>query len=287
MTGYTHVTAPTQFAGVDGIRLAYRRFGTDSGTPLLFFQHFRGNMDYWDPAVTDGLAAKRPVILFDNAGIGASSGDTAETAEEAADCAAAFLDAIGVSRIDALGHSLGGFVAQALALRHPDLVRRLVLAGTMPRGGTSEGADPDYPAVATRHEVATLEDFLFLFFEPSETSQAAGRAFWARRHQRTADVDRETTQQTMKAQFAATSDWKAKPRGERFADLKGITQPTLVVNGRHDIIDPTINSYLLAQHLPAAELIIYPDSGHGSHFQYPGLFVAHVARFLDVEAAFT
>lgn len=253
---------------------------------MLFFQHFRGNMDYWDPAVTDGLAAKRPVILFDNAGIGASSGDTAETAEEAADCAAAFLDAIGVSRIDALGHSLGGFVAQALTLRHPDLVRRLVLAGTMPRGGTDEGGDPDYPAVATRHEVATLEDFLYLFFEPSETSQAAGRAFWARRHQRTADVDRETTQHTMKAQLAATLDWR-QPHGERFADLKGITQPTLVVNGRHDIIDPTINSYLLAQHLPAAELIIYPDSGHGSHFQYPGLFVAHVARFLDVEAAFT
>ncbi len=156
----------------------------------------------------------------------------------------------------------------------------------MPRGGTDEGGDPDYPAVATRHEVATLEDFLFLFFEPSETSQAAGRAFWARRHERTADADRETTQQTMKAQLAATSDWR-QPRGERFADLKGITQPTLVVNGRHDIIDPTINSYLLAQHLPAAELIIYPDSGHGSLFQYPGLFVAHVARFLDVEAAFT
>ena len=109
MTGYTHVTAPTQFAGVDGVRLAYRRFGTDSGTPLLFFQHFRGNISNWDPAVTDGLAAKRPVILFDNAGIGASSGDTAETAEESADCATAFLDAIGVSRIDALGHSLGGF----------------------------------------------------------------------------------------------------------------------------------------------------------------------------------
>ena len=115
-----------------------------------------------------------------------------------------------------------------------------------------------------------MEDFLFLFFEPSETSQAAGRAFWARRHQRTADVDRETTQQTMKAQFAATSDWK-QPRGEAdvVADLKGITQPTLVVNGRHDIIDPTINSYLLAQHLPAAELIIYPDSGHGSHVPVP------------------
>jgi pimeloyl-ACP methyl ester carboxylesterase len=286
MTRYTHVTAPTQFAEADGIRLAYRRFGTDSGTPLLFFQHFRGNMDYWDPAVTDGLAAKRPVILFDNAGTGASSGDTPETAEESADYAAAFLEAIGVPRIDALGFSLGGFVAQALTLRHPDLVRRLVLAGTMPRGGTREGADPDYQAVATRHEVATLEDFLFLFFEPSETSQAAGRAFWERRHLRTADVDRETTQQTMKAQSAASSNW-IQPRGERFADLKGITQPTLVVNGRHDIMIPTINSYLLAQHLPAAQLIIYPDSGHGSLFQYPGLFVAHIARFLDAEAAFT
>jgi pimeloyl-ACP methyl ester carboxylesterase len=121
-----------------------------------------------------------------------------------------------------------GFAAQALTLRHPELVRRLVLVGTRPRGGNSEGADPHYPAVATRHEVPALEDFLFLFFEPSETSQAAGRAFWERRHQRTADVDREITQQAMKVRSAANAEW-SQPRGEPFADLKRITQPTLVV----------------------------------------------------------
>jgi pimeloyl-ACP methyl ester carboxylesterase len=285
MSQYSHVTAPTLYIEADGIRFAYRRFGVGSGVPLLFLQHFRGGLDHWDPAVTDGLAAGRPVILFDNAGVAGSGGETPDTIDAMADHAAAFVRALGLRQIDALGFSMGGGVAQALAQRYPQLVRRMVVAGFRGRTGVDEGTAPDSIEVATRHEVPTREDFLYLFFEPTATSQAAGQAFWERRHRRTVDVDAPTSGRTMKAQIMATLDWR-EPRGEPYADLKEITQPVLVINGRHDIMIPTINSYLLAQHLPNAELIVYPDAGHGAPFQYPELFVDHVTRFLDSETAF-
>jgi pimeloyl-ACP methyl ester carboxylesterase len=220
------------------------------------------------------------VILLDNAGVGASSGDTPDTIEAQADHAGAFVEALGLPTVDVLGFSIGGFVAQELALRHPHLVRKLILAGTMPRAGIDEGSDPESIPVATRNEVSTLDDYLFLFFEPSESSQAAGLAFWQRRHRRTVDLDSPVSAQTMTAQLTAGAGWREQ-HGERYSELKRITQPTLVVNGRRDIMLPTINSYVLAQELPNAQLIIYPDSGHGSLFQYPDTFVRHTTQFLD------
>lgn len=279
MTSNDHISAPTRFVEADGVRYAYRRFGAASGTPLLFLQHLRGGMDHWDPAVTDGLAAGRPVILFDNAGVAASSGQTPETMEGFADHAAAFAGALGLTQVDVLGFSIGGHAAQALALRHPRLVRRQVIAGSRPRAGVDEGIHPDVLKVASRNEVMTLEDFMFLFFEPTPASEAAGREFWERRHRRTVDVDPPTSQATMKAQIAALLEWR-ELRGERYAELKSITQPTLVVNGIHDIMCPTINSYLLAEHIPNAELIIYPDSGHGGIFQYHEKFAPVAVQFL-------
>jgi pimeloyl-ACP methyl ester carboxylesterase len=277
---------PTRFITANGIRYAYRLLGGATGTPLVFFQHFRGGMDHWDPAVTDELAKNRPVILFNNAGVASSSGQTPDTVEAQADDAAAFLRALGLTVVDILGFSVGGYVAQALTLRNRELVRRLVLVGTQPRAGDDTDRHPDVNAVGSRHEAPTLEDFQFLFFAPSPTSQAAGARFWERRHARTADTDPPTSQQTMQAQIAAIVDWK-RPHGEPLAELETISQPTLVVNGSKDIMVPTINSYILAQHIPRAQLIIYPDSGHGSLFQYPGLFAAHAARFLDGTAAFS
>ena len=277
MTKETHFTAPTRFVEANGIRYAYRRIGSEQGTPLVFLQHFRGGLDNWDPQVTDGLAQGRPVILFNNAGVASSSGETPETVDAMGDHVAAFVNALELSQVDVLGFSLGGYVAQSLVMRHSNLVRRLVLAGTGPRNGEPR-TNPRVAEVAG-NSVPVCEDFLFLFFSPSEAGQAAGRAFWERRHQRK-DADTPSSVQTMKAQQAALMEW-IRPRGERYADLKTIKQPTLVVNGNSDIMVPTINSFTLSQHIPNSQLIVYPDSGHGAPFQYPALFVAHTQLFLD------
>jgi pimeloyl-ACP methyl ester carboxylesterase len=280
---HTHVSAPTQFVQASGIRFAYRRFGQDIGVPLVFMPHFRAGMDHWDPAVTDGFAASRPVILFDNAGVAGSSGETPDTVEAMAERAADFVAALGLSLIDVLGFSIGGHVAQNLTLRHPAIVRRLMLVGTGPRGGepSQDPKSAEYGASTDPRTGETgLEAFLYLFFRPSETSQAAGKAFWDRRHLRKNDVDPPSSPQTMAAQRAAITAWR-EVRGERYSELKNIGQPTLVVNGNHDIMIPTINSFTLSQEIPRAQLIVYPDSGHGSLFQFPELFVAHGRMFLD------
>jgi len=284
MTSYTHVTAPTQFVEADGIRFAYRRFGKEeAGLSLVLMPHFRAGMDHWDPAVTDGFAAGRQVILFDNAGVASSSGETPSTFEAMGDYAADFIGALGLSQVDILGFSIGGYIAQTMALRHPKIIRRLMLVGTGPRNG-EPSTDSKYPPLAASTDPATgetgLDAFLYLFFSPSPRSQAAGRAFWERRHSRKADVDVPSSPQTMAAQSAAGREWR-QPRGERYAELKLITQPTLVVNGSNDIMVPTINSFTLAQHIPDAQLIIYPDSGHASLFQYPDLFLSHAHIFLN------
>jgi pimeloyl-ACP methyl ester carboxylesterase len=280
---YTHITAPTEFAESDGVRFAYRRFGKNQGVPLLFMPHYRAGMDHWDPAVTDGFAASRPVILFDNAGVSGSSGQTPNTMEAMAENAAKFVGALNLSTVDVLGHSIGGYIAQTLALLHPTTVRRLILAGTGPRGG-EPSTDPKVREWGDSTDPQTgessLDAFLYLFFRPSPTSQAAGKAFWERRHLRKQDADRPSTPQTMTAQRAAIIAW-SKVSGERYAELDNIRQPTLVVNGNHDIMIPTINSYNLSQRIPQAQLIIYPDSGHGALFQFPELFVAHGSMFLD------
>src|SRR5271170_2009181 len=273
----THVFAPTQFVEANGIRFAYRTLGGDAGTPLVCVPHFRAGMDHWDPAVTDGLAADRRVILFDGAGVAGSGGETPDTIEAMGDQAADFIGALRLSRVDVLGFSIGGYVAQALILRHPSLVRRLVLVGTGPRGG-EPARDPKVGELGASTDPTTgetgLDAFLYLFFRPSETSQAAGRAFWDRRHLRRDDVDPPSSPQTMKAQRAAITAWR-EVRRERYSELKSIEQPTFVVNGSHDIMIPTINAFTLSQGIPRAQLILYPDSGHGSLFQYPALFVRH------------
>jgi pimeloyl-ACP methyl ester carboxylesterase len=243
-------------------------------------------MDHWDPAVTDGLAATREVILFNNAGISSTSGEVPASVEEMAVNAAAFIRALGLAKVDVLGFSLGGLVAQALTLAKPGLVRRLVLVGTGPRGGEGMATlTPEAQAVfgAT---YAHLDDvWLGVFFTPTEKSQAAGRAFLRRFRLRQEGRDPEVSEKVAPAQIEAISKWGA-PRAGAFDYLREITHPTLVINGSNDVIIYTVNSFILQQNLPNAQLILYPDSNHGSQYQYPALFIADVTRFLDAAVPF-
>jgi pimeloyl-ACP methyl ester carboxylesterase len=277
----THQTAPTQYVEANGIRFAYRRFGKAKGVPLVFNQHYTGTMDHWDPAVTDGFAKDREVILFDNAGVSSTSGDVPGSFEHMGANAIAFIKALRLEKVDVLGFSIGGFVAQEITLQAPDLVRRLVLLGTGPRSGEGmHGGTPE----GNRIFGATYDppDHLWLsvFFTPSAGSQAAGREFLKRFRLRAQDRDPEVNDKVAPAQRAAIAEWAA-PRQHPYDYLKTIRQPTLVVNGSNDVIIYTVNSFILQQNLPNAKLIIYPDSAHGSHHQYPKMFVGDVSLFLD------
>jgi pimeloyl-ACP methyl ester carboxylesterase len=280
MTASIATHAPTRFVDVGGTRFAYRRFGTPGGPPVVFVQHFMGNLDNFDPAISDALAPGREVILFDNAGVGSSTGTAPDTVDEMAADAARFIEGLGLTVVDILGHSMGGEVAQLIALDHPDLVRRLVLVGTGPRGGVLQG--PGVAQLFSMRDEAGLDMWLPIMFSPSKESQAAGRAFISRITARTEDRDIPVSDQTIAAHRAAAGQWGTQAEGS-FDYLGRIAQPTLVVNGNNDIVIPTINSYTLYQHLPNAELTLYPDANHGAHFQYPGRFARRVIDFLDVE----
>jgi pimeloyl-ACP methyl ester carboxylesterase len=279
MEGSTHHTAPTQFVEAKGIRFAYRRFGKKEGVPLVFIPHILGNMDSWDPSVTDGLAQGREVILFNNAGIASSSGEVPTTFAEMAKSAGVFIDALGLAKVDILGFSIGSMIAQNIAMERPDLVRKLVLVGSGPRNGDGIPLTPESQVIFT-NKYGDLDDFwIDGFFTASPESQAAGRAFLKRRDARVENRDAAISDKVQPAQFAALQEW-GKPIGERFSYLKNIMIPVLVVGGKSDIVFYTINSFYLEQNLPNAQLILYPDAAHGSLFQYPDLFVEHTSIFL-------
>jgi pimeloyl-ACP methyl ester carboxylesterase len=226
MITHTHQTAPTQFVEANGIRFAYRRFGESGGVPLVFNMHFTGTMDHWDPLVTDGLAATREVILFNNAGISSSSGEVPTTVE-------------------------------GMATFTPEAQRIF-------------GASYAEPDLLWQH----------VHFDATETSQAAGAAFLKRFRLRRENRDPEVNEKVAPAQSEALSKWGA-PREKPYEYLNAIQQPTLVINGDHDVIVYTINSYILQQNIPNAQLILYPDASHGALYQYPERFVRHVSMFLS------
>ena len=283
------IDAPTQFVEVKNFgRYAFRRFGSGPGLPLLLLQHFTGTLDNWDPALTDALASGRELILFDNAGVGRSSGEVPTTVAEMATHALTFLDAIHLSRCDILGFSLGGMVAQQLALYRPERVRRLILAGTAPRGG-EHIMNLETPRIAQALRDPSNKGYSVLqkiFFPDTPSAQAAGAELVDRLSARTIDLEGPSGPQVAGAQMAAFREWD-KPNGERFAYLRSVRHPTLVVNGVHDEMIPVVNSYWLVENLPNAMLLIYPDAGHGSLFQYHDSFARHATAFLsdDSESA--
>src|SRR6202795_3380630 len=258
---HSHQTAPTQFVEANSIRFAYRRFGKTGGVPLVLSQHYIGTMDYWDPTVTDGLARDREVILFNNAGVSSSSGEVPTTFNQMGADAIAFIKALGLKQLDLFGFS--------------------IVDGTGPRAG--QGMELLTQA-AGRLFGATYDPpenvWLAVKFSPSAAGQAAGREFLKRTHRRQEGRDPEVNDKVSPAQVEAMGNWGVQQK-EYYDYLKTIKQPTLVVNGSNDVIMPTVNSFIMQQNMPNAQLIIYPDSNHGAHHMYPELFVRHVSMFLS------
>jgi len=280
-------TAPTEFLRVKDETYAYRRIGGGFRRPLLCLQHFTGTLDNWDPAVTDPLGDGREVILFDSAGVGRSTGTVPTTVAGMAAHALQFLDGLCVTSCDVLGFSLGGMVAQQMAVDRPSSIHRMILVGTAPRGG-EDIMHLEKPSLARHLGDPTLKGYAVLqkiFFAQTASSQAAGGVFLERLALRKEDLDPPSGPDVAAAQMAAFRDWE-QPAGARFADLNAVHQPTLVVNGIHDEMVPVSNSYRLAENLPNAVLLAYPDSGHGSLFQFHDSFTRHASAFLASDAPF-
>ncbi|MGW3103413.1 alpha/beta fold hydrolase [Streptomyces sp. NPDC001100] len=275
ITSYAKAPARTVSAG--GVSYAYRELGPKGGIPVVFFVHLAATLDNWDPRIIDPIAKGRHVIAFDNRGVGASTGQVPDSVEAMADDAYTFIKALGYDKIDVFSFSLGGMVAQALVVKHPELVRKLVLTGTGPKGGK----DIDKVARVTYWDVlrATLtrsDPKEFLFFNRNATGKPAARAFVNRLKERTVDRDTDIKTKAFQTQLKAIKKWgRSAPD-----DLSTITQPTLIANGDNDRMVPSVLSEDLHRRIKGSELIIYPDSGHGGIFQYHQEFAPVAVEFL-------
>jgi pimeloyl-ACP methyl ester carboxylesterase len=276
ITSYAKAPARTITAG--GVTYAYRELGPKGGIPVIFFVHLAATLDNWDPRILDPIAREHHVIAFDNRGVGASTGEVPDSIEAMADDAYTFIRALGLDTVDIFSFSLGGFVAQALVAKHPDLVRRLILTGTGPAGGK----DIDKVAGITywdmlRAAVTRSDPKEFLFFNRNATGKPAARAFVKRLEERTVDRDAKIALTAFQTQLKAIKKWgRSVP-----ADLSTITQPTLIANGDNDRMVPPVLSEDLHRRIPGSELVIYPDSGHGGIFQFHETFAPVAVEFLD------
>jgi pimeloyl-ACP methyl ester carboxylesterase len=273
----TWQTAPTQTIDAGGVQFAYRELGPSTGVPVVFLTHLAAVLDNWDPRVVDGIAAKRRVITFDNRGVGASSGSTPKTIEEMASDTVTFIGALGFDQVDLFGFSMGGMIAQVIAQQQPRLVRRMIIAGTGPAGG--EGIEKvtrvSYLDIA-RGALTRQDAKQFLFFTRTPNGRRAGKQFLARLEERTEGRDKAISVRSFRAQLKAIHRWgRQQP-----ADLSGIHQPVLVMNGESDRMVPSKNSVDLDRRLPNSQLVLYPDAGHGGVFQFHEDFVKRVLEFL-------
>jgi pimeloyl-ACP methyl ester carboxylesterase len=274
----SHKNAPTRTVTADGVTFAYRELGPRSGVPVVFLTHLAAVLDNWDPRVVDGIAAKHRVITFDNRGVGASTGSTPTTIEEMAKDAVTFIRALGLEQVDILSFSMGGMIAQVIAQTEPQLIRRLILAGTGPAGGEGIKNVTRISHFDTVRALLTLQDpKQFLFFTRTANGRRAGKEFLARLKERTQDRDKAISLISYFSQLKAIHRWGlARPQ-----DLSVIQQPVLVANGDNDRMVPTQNSADMARRLPNAELVIYPDAGHGGIFQFHEQFVPTALEFLE------
>lgn len=273
----TYAEAPARTITTGGATYAYRELGPKAGIPVVFFVHLAATLDNWDPRIVDAVAKNRHVVAFDQRGVGASTGKVPGTIEEAADHAYEFITALGFDKIDIFSFSMGGFIAQDLIVKHPDLVRRLVLTGTGPRGGK----DIDKVVGTTYWDIlrATLtrsDPKEFLFFNRNTTGKPAAKAFVKRLEERTADRDQPIGIKAFRTQLKAIQRFgRSAP-----SDLSTFTQPTLIANGDNDRMVPSVLSEDLHRRIKGSELIIYPDSGHGGVFQFHEPFAPVAAEFL-------
>ena len=271
--------APTRTVSAGGVNFTYRELGPKTGVPVIFLTHLAAVLDNWDPRVVDGIAAKHRVITFDNRGVAASTGSTPDTIQAMAKDAITFIiRALGLDEVDLLAFSMGGMIAQVIVQEEPQLVRRLILAGTGPAGGA--GIEK-VTAISNRDVIRGLLTFQdpkqFLFFTRTPNGRRAGKQFVARLKERTENRDKAISLRSYRAQLKAIHRWGL----DHPSDLSVIRQPVLVANGESDRMVPTKNSVDLARRLPDSELVIYPDAGHGGIFQFHGQFVAKALEFLE------
>jgi len=269
--------APTRTIAAGGVSFAYRQLGPATGVPVIFLTHLAAVLDNWDPRVVDGIAAKHRVITFDNRGVGASTGSTPDTIAAMAADAVTFIRALGLDKVDLLGFSMGGMIAQVIAQDQAELVRRLILAGTGPAGGEGIKNVTRISNLDTIRGLLTFTDpKQFLFFTRTPTGRRAGKEFLARLKERTQNRDKAISLRSYAAQLKAIHRWGL----EQPSDLSVIRQPVLVANGESDKMVPTKNSADLARRLPDSELVTYPDAGHGGIFQFHAQFVQKALEFL-------
>ncbi|MGQ0590212.1 MAG: alpha/beta fold hydrolase [Sphingosinicella sp.] len=268
---------PTRHIAGDGVPFVYRDLGPRTGIPVILLNHLGATLDNYDPRVVDGLAAKHRVIAFDNRGVGASGGRTPTNVAAMARDAVSFIRAMGFDTVDLLGFSLGGFVAQQIALTEPSLVRRMILTGTGPAGGEGIDKVTGLTLRAIVKGALTLRNpKYYLFFTRTANGRRAAKAFLARLKERTRDRDRPMAIRSFRAQLTAIHAWGSQAP----QNLGAITQPTFVANGDDDLMVPTVNSADLARRIPGAKLSIYEDAGHGGIFQHHQTFVAEALAFL-------
>jgi pimeloyl-ACP methyl ester carboxylesterase len=264
----------------NGVEYAYRSTGASDATPVVALQHFRGNLDNWDPALVDALAATRRVVTFDNAGVGKSTGTVPDTIEQMAKGAIAFISALRLSQVDLLGFSIGSFVAQEIALRRPGLVRRMILASSAPKGAAGmHGWAPEVISAVGTPQTSPGQ-YLGVFFAPSQASQRAGKEALGRMYARSEDRDEPTDWATRQAQYDAVCTWGI-PQHAELERVSALQLPVFIANGDSDPMIRPHYSYLLAGLIPQAQLKIYPDAAHGFLFQHHAAFAADVTQFLS------